>query len=65
MERENGGRVKFMGWIDYYILLDKYEGDIKKATYWEVFDAMLGSRMNPDLALAEAKRAYNNRGLET
>lgn len=47
-----------MSWLDYYHLLEKYGGDIKKATPKEMKDAALGNPNTPTAAFKIAKEKY-------
>lgn len=47
-----------MSWLDYYRLLEKYGGDIKKATAEEVRSAVRGNPNEPYAALALASRKF-------
>lgn len=51
------GRNKDMGWFDYYKLLEKYNGNLKKATKAEMEHAFIGNPNDPFTAreLAEKK----------
>ena len=52
-----GGNI--MAWIDYYNLLIKYAGDLTRATRSEVIDVILKNNTDPDIALRQARQAYN------
>lgn len=47
-----------MSWTDYYFLLEKYGGDLTKATKGEMDWAARGNPNNPSDALALAKEKY-------
>lgn len=50
-----------MGWYTYYKLLEKYSGDLTKATKDEIKDAVLSNPNTPDKALEIAKDKYFQR----
>ena len=52
-----------MGWFDYYRLLEKYNGDLEKATEEEMRSAFRGNPNDPPSAraLAEKKWEENQR----
>lgn len=52
-----------MGWIQYYRLLEKYDGDLEKATGEELSWAARGNPNTPEAAraLAEEKWEQENR----
>ena len=54
-----------MGWFDYYTLLEKYDGDLRKATSAELSWAAKGNPNDPARAreLAENKWRENNPGM--
>ena len=47
-----------MSWRDYYNLLEKYDGDLRKATKEELDYAWRGNPNNPHDALRLAKIKY-------
>lgn len=52
-----------MGWYNYYLLLDKYEGDLSKATEFELKAAANANPDDPKSALALAEEKYRENRL--
>ena len=48
-----------MGWYTYYRLLEKYNGDLSKASDYEKKDAYLSNPNTPPRALEIAREKYN------
>ena len=47
-----------MGWLDYYNLLIKYDGDMTQATHAEIVNVIIKNNYNPDEAMKQAREAY-------
>ena len=47
-----------MGWVNYYDLLKKYDGDLKKATSDEMIFAARCNPNNPSEALKLARKKF-------
>ncbi len=54
-----------MGWLDYYRLLEKYKGDLSKATKDERDYARRSNPNTPHDALALAEKKYKRSTLKT
>ena len=50
-----------MGWFDYYVLLEKYNGDLSKATKEEMKYAARCNPNNPPDARALAEKKYKEK----
>lgn len=47
-----------MGWYKYYLLLERYHGDLGRATKAEMADAASGNLNTPESSLRIAEKMY-------